>query len=230
MIPAFESTAILGAPVWAPPRPGLLGRTMRAAIDAVAAAGGWGERRRARAMGWIDDASGLYNARGFAQAGEEVLAQSRRAGKAASVVVLEFDDLLEVRSIYGREAAQEALARMVGRLQDVAGHKGIAARTGRTQFAVLIPGANRERAEAIVRRVLGKPARVEFEAGGEEVVLVPDIQCEAAAPACESAEELYRDIAAVLAEQRAREKRRQLYLQRERERHSRPMSIPASTF
>ena len=201
-----------------------------AAIAALALllAAGAVERRVTADLGWIDQPSGLYNRLGLLRAGDALLAQARRAGRPVSLVLIDFDDLMEVRTIYGRDVARKVQARVVRKIQAIAGARGLAARTDQTQFAVLLPGANRERAQAIVQRAMGKPSRIEFDAGDSEIVLVPDILCEMAEPGVETVDELVREVAGNLAELRQHELRRQVWLRRERERHSRPMSIPAS--
>lgn len=190
----------------------------------------WVERRWAAEQGLLDASTGLYNSQGLSRAGEQVLRQARQEGRPVSLVVLDFSDLLEVRSIYGREISRKVHERVVAKMKAIAGSRGLVARTSKSQFTVLVPGAGRERVQEAVQRVLGKPSRVEFDAGGSEIVLVPDILCEMAAPDVETVDELYGEVARSLAELRAREMRRQHYLQRERERHSRPMSLPPSTF
>lgn len=190
----------------------------------------WVEHRWAAEQGLLDASTGLYNSQGLGRAGALVLRRARQEGRPVSLVVLDFSDLLEVRGIYGREISRKVHACVVTKMKAIAGARGLAARTGKSQFTVLIPGAGRERAQDAVQRVLGKPSRIEFDAGDSEIVLVPDILCERAAPDVETVDELYSEVVRSLADMRAREQRRQHYLQRERERHSRPMSLPPSTY
>jgi GGDEF domain-containing protein len=107
----------------------------------------------------------------------------------------------------------------------VAGSRGFAGRTGPTQFAVVLPGVTEEKAIRRVQRVLGKPARVEFDAGDSEIVLVPDLLVDG----CEAGEidvqDVYRDMCRELARVQKVELRRLNWLASERERHSRPMSL-----
>ena len=181
-------------------------------------------RRFLAARGWLDQASGLGNRQALMHVGETFLGQARSEGRGLTAIVLDFADLLEVRDIYGRHVSHKVLLRVVRKIQSIAGPQGVAFRTGRAQFTVLLPGS-REKAHAAVQRALGKPCRVEFDAGDSEIVLVPDVMAECAAPAVETIDELYREIARNLAEQRNYERRRQHWLTRERERHSRPMSL-----
>jgi diguanylate cyclase (GGDEF)-like protein len=182
----------------------------------------------ARSRGLVDEATSLHNHRGLAECGGELLRAARANRRALSLVVLDFDDMVEVRHIYGREVSRRLLARVVRKLETVAGGRGLAARMDGAQFVLVLPGLDRERAQAAVHRALGRPCRVEFDAGDSEIVLVPHVLAETAAPDVETIEELYAELLHNLLEQRATEQRRQQYLQRERERHSRPMGLPAA--
>lgn len=183
------------------------------------------QRRFLAARGWLDAVTGLGNRQALVHVGASVLQAARREGRQMTAVLFDFADLLEVRDIYGRQVSQRVLMRVVNKMQAIAGPRGMAFRTGKAQFTVLLPGANRDKAQAAVQRVLGTPCRVEFDAGDSEIVLVPDVLAELAAPDVETIDELYREIARTLAEQREYERRRQHWLTRERERHSRPMSL-----
>ena len=192
---------------------------------AVLRIGSSAQRRCLAALGWLDAASGLGNRAALSSQGATLLQSARRDGRQMTVVLLDFADLLEVGEIYGRAVRQRVLKRVVRKMESIAGPHGTAFRTGKAQFTVLLPGANRIKAQAAVERVLGTPCRVEFDAGDSEIVLVPDVLTELAAPEVETIDELYRELARTLAEERDYEKRRQHWLARERERHSRPMAL-----
>ncbi|RYG12218.1 MAG: diguanylate cyclase [Burkholderiales bacterium] len=174
-----------------------------------------------------DEATGLYSHAGLLTRGGVLLNDARRSGKALGLVVLAFNDLPEVRAIYGAHVAGMLRKQIVKKLKAVAGPQGLVARTGRTQFAVLLPGQSRERALKAAHRVLGLPARVELDSNGEEIVLVPELIAENIAPGDESIDCLHSEMLRELQQQRADEARRCHYLQRERERHSRPMHLVA---
>jgi diguanylate cyclase (GGDEF)-like protein len=185
------------------------------------------ERRRSVELGLIDAETGLYNLRGLRSAGDAMLHEARH-GRPVSVVVLDMDDLLEACDLYGADVGRRLLARVVRKVRAIAGGRGVAARSGGSQFTVVLPGMDRDRAMACVQRVLGHPSRIEFDAGRDEIVLVPEILCAAAVPGTRSIADVQHAVSDELAVQRAREQRRRLWLQRERERHSRPMSLPPS--
>jgi diguanylate cyclase (GGDEF)-like protein len=184
---------------------------------------------QARRAGLVDVSTGLYSRLGLVREGDALLARCQRADRRLALVVIEFPDLQEVQQIYGRRIGQKVVERVVSRMRRIAGVRGLAARTGRTQFTLLLPGKGRHEAYAAVQRVLGQPSRIEFDAGDSEIVLVPDMGGEAADAATRTVDEVYREVAGTIARQRSNEARRQEWLTRERMRHSRPMSLPPQT-
>lgn len=227
MNPLFEPPALPVDPpgLWARRSPGAFARWLRATASRLVALGP--QRAPPPARDGFDDATGLYNLEGFLRSGDALLQQARLEARTVTLLLFEFADLVEVREIYGRATSHQVQALVLQKVKAIAGPHGLAARTGRTEFAVLLRG-ERELAEALVHRQLGKPARVELDTGANEVVVVPDIHCTVAAAQDASVAPLYEAAVDQLAGHRAREQRRQLYLQRERERHSRPMSGPSS--
>lgn len=175
--------------------------------------------------GRIDSATALYNKDGFTAHGDELLATCRREQRPLSVAVFDCADLLEVRSIYGSRITRKLMARIAHKLTRLSANQGLAARTGPAEFTVVLPGMGREKALAAIARVLGTPMRIELDAGDSEIVLVPNFLVEAAGADTERVEELYQDLQRDLARIEHDEQRRQHYLQRERERHSRPMGV-----
>jgi len=184
-------------------------------------------RNLAASRGLLDAASGLYGPAGFAREGGKLLARARRAGRPLSVVVFEFDDLQEAHAIYGPALGRTLLAGVARQLEAAAGGYGVAARTGKTQFSLALPGLDRDEALAAVQGVFGQACCIEFDADGDEIVLVPEVLADAV-PDIGSIGDCQRQLAADLGRLREEEQRRVLYLQRERERHSsRPMELAA---
>jgi diguanylate cyclase (GGDEF)-like protein len=181
--------------------------------------------RRPRAHA-CDRSTGLYNRAGLFDIAAQAL-RLQRTDEPTSMIVADFSDLHEVHEIYGSAVARKVAARIVRRLRDVAGLRGFVGRTGTTQFTIVLPGATHHRACKAVRRALGSPARVEFDAGDSEIVLVPRIAVDAAEPGAESIRTTYQDLCLELARTQRNEERRMRWLASERERHSQPMSLPA---
>jgi GGDEF domain-containing protein len=175
--------------------------------------------------GRIDGSTAMYNQAGFAAYGDEMLAACMRDGRPLCVVVFDCADLLEVRAIYGSRIARKLVARIARKLTALSSDRGLAARTGPAEFCVVLPGMGRDKALAAIHRVLGNPMRIELDAGDSEIVLVPDFLVEAAESDTGSVEALQGDLRRELARLHEQEQRRQHHLQRERERHSRPMGL-----
>jgi diguanylate cyclase (GGDEF)-like protein len=174
----------------------------------------------------LDRSTGLYNRNGLFAAVDEAM-RTRPADASAAMVVLDFTDLREVRQIYGHVIARKLVARIVRRLRSLAGSRGLVGRTGPTQFTVVFPGMGEDKAILHIQRVLGKPARVEFDAGDSEIVLVPDLIVDEAGSGEHAVQDLYRGMCRDLARHQKEELRRLNFLTSERERHSRPMSVPS---
>jgi hypothetical protein len=83
----------------------------------------------------------------------------------------------------------------------------------------------RDKALAAMQRVLGKPTRIELDAGDSEIVLVPPFVVDAIGTDTSSIEAFYEELRSELSLIGRREESRQTYLRRERERHSRPMPL-----
>ena len=204
---------------------GAAGLLVVAALGVALWTGRLARSARASRHGDTDEATGLLNPAGLAARGEDLLARCRRAGRPCSVVVLNFDDLAEAGRIYNEALNRQLAGCIVSRLRQLAGRNGLVARTGKTQFTLVVPGAGREKTMRSMARTMGFPARIELDSGGEEIVLVPDTIAENAAPGDDSLSQICRELARDLARQQQDEARRCHYLQRERERHSRPMVL-----
>jgi GGDEF domain-containing protein len=183
-------------------------------------------RRRPAATGdgnSIDRRTALYNRGGLLAHGKELLADCRATGRELTLAVFECSDLVEARTLYGDRTSRKLIDGIVAKLALLAGADGLAARTGPTQFAVALP-MSRERAVQAIERVLGNPTRFELEGCRSEIVLVPHLMVEAV-PAAGTVERMYSALCRGLARVQEEERMRNEYLQRQRERHSRPASI-----
>jgi GGDEF domain-containing protein len=187
--------------------------------------GSLSRRLSARAdEGRTDRSTNLYNRAGLLEHGRNLLASCRAERRELTLAVFDCGDLLEARTIYGNRTSRKLIDSIVRKLKLLAGNQGFAARTGSTQFAVAMP-MSREKAVQAIERLLGNPTRFELEGCKSEIVLVPHLMVEAV-PAAGTVERMFAALCRGLARIQEEERMRQQYLQRERERHSRPMSIP----
>jgi diguanylate cyclase (GGDEF)-like protein len=171
----------------------------------------------------VDRTTGLFNRAGLFAAVTDAVRNCRHVE--ASAIVLDFPDLAEVREIYGPGIARKVVAKLVRRLRALAGFRGMVGRTGPAQFTVVFAGANTAAALKRMQRVMGRPARVEFDAGHTEIVLVPEFIVDGAPGAGEGIQALYRDMCRELAQMQKSERRRLDHIASERQRHSRPMPM-----
>lgn len=170
-----------------------------------------------------DQHTGLLNRRGLLTRGDGLLAGGRHAR--AALLVFDFTDIPESADLWGPRAVQALLERVAGGMRKAAGRRGLAARTGPTQFAVLIPGACRQGAVDAVMQVFGQPCRIELDWQGEELVCVPDVAVKVWEGEPEGLEPLYAGLCGLLAAHHAHQLCREDFLRRERERHSRPFGV-----
>lgn len=162
---------------------------------------GLGGRNRLR-----DAQTGLYSRDGLLSRGEGLLA--RHSVAEAALVVFDFSDLLEMRWIYGARAGAIARRAVATSLARLAGRRGIAARTGPAQFAVLLPGIDCEGAREALRRTMGQPCRLELELGREELVLVPYHAVGPCKGTPAGLEQQYTQLSVAVARERAADERR----------------------
>lgn len=165
----------------------------------------------------------LYNRGGLLAHGEELLGRCRAAHRDLTLAVFDCNDLLEARTIYGARTSRLVVDSIVRKIATLAGPHGLAARTGPTQFCIALP-VSRDKAVQAIERVLGNPARFELEGSRSELVLVPHVMVEAV-PAAGTVERMFAALCRGLTRTHEEERMRDKYLQRERERHSRPMPI-----
>ena len=145
-----------------------------------------------------------------------------------SVVVFDISDLPELECVFGLQAAKEIIAQTAAALQRLAARRGLAVQTAPTVFTVLLPGVGRDAALDVVRAALGRPCCIELDAGGHEIVLVPDFLVKTVFGDAASLREIYESLCQDMAHTRLKEERRDKYLARERESHSRPLKMQAT--
>ena len=172
-----------------------------------------------------DSSTALYNRSGLLAHGAELLASCRADRRELTLAVFDCSDLLEARTVYGNRTSRQLVDSIVRKLSVLAGSQGLAARTGPIQFAVAMP-MSRQKAVQAIERVLGNPARFELEGSKNEMVLVPNLMVETI-PAAGTVDRMFAALCRGLARTQEEERLRQRYLQRERERHSRPVPIQA---
>lgn len=182
------------------------------------------DRLAARDRSSHDATTGLLSLRGLMVDSERVLRDCESRSRPVTLLAVECPDLLKLRKIYGNSTGRRILAQMADKLRTVAGREGLSARVGPTSFAVVLPGVTPDTARQSLGRVLGQPARIEYDAGGDEIVLVPDVGA-VNVPAGDSLDQVLRKLLGDLGEQRAWQRQRERHLSWEHSRHSAPVPL-----
>ena len=127
--------------------PTVLARSVRHAI----------ERHRLlsalRSLSLIDDLTGLYNRRGFADLGEQYLKLARRTARGVTMVFLDLDRFKTINDSLGHHVGDRALMKVADILRATFRRSDIVARLGGDEFAVLALEASGESAELLLDRL-----------------------------------------------------------------------------
>jgi len=128
-------------------QPAVLARTLRYSV----------ERHRLlsalRSLSLIDDLTGLYNRRGFADLGEQYLKLARRSGRGVTLVYLDLDRFKTINDSLGHHVGDRALLKVSDILRAAFRRSDILARLGGDEFAVLALEASDESSELLVERL-----------------------------------------------------------------------------
>jgi len=106
-----------------------------------------------RSLSLIDDLTGLYNRRGFADLGEQYLKLARRTARPVSMVFLDLDHFKTINDSLGHHVGDRALQKVADILRATFRRSDIIARLGGDEFAVLALEASGESAEALIDRL-----------------------------------------------------------------------------
>ncbi|MFC5496456.1 hypothetical protein ACFPOE_02840 [Caenimonas terrae] len=208
--------------------PASIRRARRPQPRLLAALAGWlgmGREPHARAPIPVKGKNWEQHKQAMLSAGDKLLARARSAGEPLSLAVFDLNDLPELESVFGAAIAREVTTQVVFKLQAMAGSRGVVIRTDATVFSVLMPACGRDRAHKAIERSMGSPCCIELDAEAHELVLVPDFKVQTMRPDSPTLAEVYAELLRDIAGAQHLERRRQRYLQRERESHTRPADL-----
>jgi GGDEF domain-containing protein len=165
---------------------------------------------------WASHRAAVY------ELGDTMISEAAARRQPVTVLMFEQGDLPELHALFGSSAARAVASAFGARLRQLAGSGGAAVRSEGSTWTVVLPGHGAERALAAVQRVLGPGLATEVEVDGEEIVLVPRMAIHTVAADASPMLHIYREMRGKIDRAHALELRRQEYLRRERESHSRP--------
>jgi len=130
--------------------PDLLRRSIRYAVERHRLASAL------RSLSLIDDLTGLYNRRGFADLGDQHLKLARRTGRAVLLFYLDVDRLKTINDTLGHHVGDRALNKVADILRDTFRQSDLIARMGGDEFAVMALEASEENQSELLQRLREK--------------------------------------------------------------------------
>src|SRR5579859_1486317 len=110
-------------------------------------------RERIENLAQTDELTGLYNLRMFNEVWQREHGSAERDRGVYALLMIDMDKLKDINDAFGHEAGNSAITLVAQCLQRSIRNTDYAARFGGDEFAVLLPGASPEVAEAVVKRV-----------------------------------------------------------------------------
>src|SRR5580704_1111729 len=110
-------------------------------------------RERIENLAQTDSLTGLFNLRMFNEVWQREHIASERDRGVYALLMIDMDKLKDINDSYGHDAGNSAITLVAQCLQRSIRNTDYAARFGGDEFAVLLPGASPEIAEAVVKRV-----------------------------------------------------------------------------
>jgi len=124
---------------------------------------------RAKLLSETDDLTGLLNVRGFALSANRLFAQAARHGRAASVLMIDSDNLKAVNDAHGHPAGNELLRSLAKAIQAELRFTDVAARYGGDEFIVLLPDTPATGALEVAERIRTRIAHAPLQLNGSSI-------------------------------------------------------------
>jgi diguanylate cyclase (GGDEF)-like protein len=101
----------------------------------------------------VDALTTVPNRRHFLELADVEYRRAQRSGETMSIVVLDVDHFKVINDTWGHASGDEVLRRLAMVLRDNVRRIDVVGRLGGEEFAVLMPGANEERAAEVMERI-----------------------------------------------------------------------------
>lgn len=122
-----------------------------------------------------DALTGAFNRAHFDEQLASLAAESRAQGSALALIMVDADRFKAVNDTHGHPAGDAVLRQIAARLTQALGTVGVICRLGGEEFAILIPGANIEKAAKLAElaRTLMARAPMDVRGSGAKVAMLP---------------------------------------------------------
>jgi len=124
---------------------------------------------RAKLLSETDDLTGLLNMRGFSIAANRLFGQALRYNRAASVLMIDSDNLKAVNDAHGHEAGNRLLRQLTRLVQAELRYTDVLARYGGDEFIVLLPETPGKGALEVAHRIRDAVAGAPLDLDGKRV-------------------------------------------------------------
>jgi len=124
---------------------------------------------RAKLLSETDELTGLLNMRGFSIAANRLFGQALRYRRAASVLMIDSDNLKEVNDAHGHEAGNRLLRLVTRLVQAELRYTDVLARYGGDEFVVLLPETPGRGALEVAHRIRDAVAGAPLDLDGARV-------------------------------------------------------------
>ena len=124
---------------------------------------------RAKLLAETDELTGLLNIRGFSIAANRLFGQALRYNRAATVLMIDSDNLKAVNDNHGHQAGNEMLRQLTRLVQAELRYTDVLARYGGDEFIVLLPETPAKGALDVAERIRDAIANSPVDLGGKRV-------------------------------------------------------------
>ena len=124
---------------------------------------------KAKLLSETDDLTGLLNMRGFSIAANRLFGQALRYNRAASVLMIDSDNLKSVNDNHGHEAGNRLLRQLTRLVQAELRYTDVLARYGGDEFIVLLPETPPKGALEVASRIRDAVAGVPLDLDGKRI-------------------------------------------------------------
>jgi diguanylate cyclase (GGDEF)-like protein len=131
--------------------------------------------QHAKLLSETDELTGLYNTRGFAIAANRLFGQALRYGRAASVLMIDSDNLKTVNDTHGHDAGNQLLRQLANAMQAELRATDVPARYGGDEFIVLLPETPAQGAMDVAERIRAAIGVRPLDIGGGQVITTVSI-------------------------------------------------------